>query len=51
MKEDWLDNSLGDKLDGYESPLDLENAWESFQAKREAPKRKIDFSFCGYFWE
>ena len=24
MKEDWLDNSLGDKLDGYESPLDLE---------------------------
>ena len=45
MKEDWLDNSLGDKLDGYESPLDLENAWESFQAKREAPKKKNRFFF------
>ncbi len=40
MKQDWLDNSLGDKLDGYDSPMDLENAWEALQAKRQAPEKK-----------
>lgn len=45
MKEDWLDKNLGDKLDDYDSPMDLENAWEALQAKRQAPKKKKNFFF------
>ncbi len=47
MIQDWLDKNLGDKLDNYDSPMDLENAWESLQAKRQAPKKKNRFFF---FW-
>ena len=47
MKQDWLDKNLGDKFDGYDSPMDLENAWESLQTKRQTPKKKNKFFF---FW-
>ena len=47
MKEDWLDKSLENKLDNYESPMDLENAWSALQARREKPKKKKRFFF---FW-
>ncbi|MFK7771698.1 MAG: hypothetical protein AB8F94_06150 [Saprospiraceae bacterium] len=47
MKQDWLDNNLDDKLGDYDSPMDLENAWELLQAKRQPPKKKKNFLF---FW-
>jgi len=47
MKDDWLNKNLSDKLDGYDSPMDLENAWESLQTKRQTPKKKKRFLF---FW-
>ena len=47
MKDDWLNKKLEEKLDNYDSPMDLENAWESLQAKRQPPKKKNRFFF---FW-
>ncbi|MFK7771695.1 MAG: hypothetical protein AB8F94_06135 [Saprospiraceae bacterium] len=47
MKQDWLDNNLDNKLGDYDSPMDFESAWESLQAKRQAPKKKKKFFF---FW-
>lgn len=47
MKDDWLNKNLREKLDDYDSPMDLENAWESLQAKRQPPKKKKRFFF---FW-
>ena len=47
MKDDWLNKNLEEKLDGYDSPMDLENAWESLQTKRQEPKKKNRIFF---FW-
>ena len=49
MKEDWLDKSLENKLDNYDSPMDLENAWGALQARREKPKKKKRFFFWLFF--
>lgn len=46
MKNDWLNKNLEEKLGEYDSPLDIENAWESLQNKRQ-PKKKNRFFF---FW-
>lgn len=48
MKQDWLDKGLDDKLGDYDAPMDLENAWESFQTRRQAPPRKKNRFF--FFW-
>ncbi|MFK8009326.1 MAG: hypothetical protein AB8H03_23395 [Saprospiraceae bacterium] len=49
MKQEWLDKNLDDKLGDYDSPMDLESAWESLQAKREEPKKKKKNRFF-FFW-
>ena len=49
MKEDWLEKGLEDKLDNYDSPMDLENAWGALQARREKPKKKRRFFFWLFF--
>lgn len=43
MRENWLEQGLHDKLDHYESPIDLEAAWEALEAQRPAPKKKRRF--------
>lgn len=49
MKENWLEQGLHDKLDHYESPIDLESAWEALEAERPAPKKKRRF-LIWWFW-
>lgn len=40
MKKDWFEKGLNDKLEGFESELDLNEAWESFSVQRKKQKKK-----------
>lgn len=40
MKDNWLEQELKDKLDGYDSSMNLEQAWSALKEKRTPKDRK-----------
>ncbi len=45
MKEDWHNKELQNGLGNYDSPIDLEGAWEALDAKRHPKKAKRRFAW------
>ncbi len=46
MRENWLEEGLRDKLEGFDSELNLEEAWDALEQKRSEPKGRR----LGWLW-
>ncbi len=49
MKENWHNKELQDGLGAYDSPMDLDKAWEALETKRKPKKEKRRFFFLWFF--